>query len=102
MTKKIIIIVFVAIFLFQGLMLTAADEAKKEVPKKIVKKMKKAAKYLVKALKAEKPEKKDGYYKDAIEKYNEVLKIDDKFAPAYFQLWMQLMKKHNQPLLRFI
>ena len=85
MTKKIIIIVFMTIFLFQGIMLTAADEAKKEVPKKILKKMKKAAKYLEKAKKEVKPEKKDSYFNDALKQYDEVLKIDDKFAAAYFQ-----------------
>jgi len=85
MTKRMLV-VFMAIFLFQGFIINAKDEAKKEVPKKIVKLMKKGLKYLVKANKAEKQEKKNELIKDAIEKYNEVLKINDKYAPAYFQL----------------
>ncbi len=86
MTKKMVIIIFMAIFLFQGFMLMATDEVKKEVPKKIRKMMKKGAKYLAKGNKATETEKKDNYYKDALEQYNKVLKIDEKFAPAYFQM----------------
>ncbi len=85
MTKRVLI-VFMAIVLFQGVVIKAKDEVKKEVPKKIVKLMKKGLKYLVKANKAIEQEKKDEFIKDAIEKYNEVLKIDNKYAPAYFQL----------------
>jgi len=94
MTKKVIIIVFVAVFLMQGFMY-AGTTVKKEVPKKIVKLMKKGLKYFNKGVKAEKQEKKDSYFKDAVEKFNEVLKIDDKYAPAYFQLALISNAKRN-------
>jgi tetratricopeptide (TPR) repeat protein len=94
MTKRFIIIVFVAVFLIQG-SIYAGTTVKKDVPKKIVKLMKKGLKYFNKGVKAEKQEKKESYFNDATEKYNEVLKIDAKYAPAYFQLALICNAKKN-------
>ena len=76
MTKKWFLILMVVFFVFQGVVLTAADNpADKEIQKKIQKAMKSADSAL-----------NDKKFDKAIEGYNEVLQLSPEHGPAFFGL----------------
>lgn len=73
MTKKVMLILILLLFMFQAAIVNAADEPDKKTLKKIVKLMKKGD------AKAKKNE-----FDKALEYYNKVLALSTEYAPVYF------------------
>ena len=94
MTKKwnvcrVLLVLVLMIFLFQGMAISAANSPAKEVSKKVLKLMNKAEKALGK-----------NDVEKALESYNKVIQMAPEYAPAYYKIGRILMdqKKYGEAI----
>jgi len=82
--RRVLLVLVLMVFLFQGMVFSAADSPAKEVPKKVLKLMNKAEKALSK-----------NDFEKALENYNKVIQMEPEYAPAYYKIGRILMDQEK-------